>query len=214
MTSGYSAVVFATLSILLSAGCVSLPSPTFPNVPQYWEMVSSIGREADDCRDLSGSYSLTADANSYSDGSWGLRQMSEYAIYSSLIGPADAAGISRSRLENANWDITRTPNDKFFRIRFDDPTDLFVDYRVDKDKSIYSFHFSSTSNQFSCEIGIIRFPVKVDLSGGKGVQANSQKIRVLGANSNGDLTLYDQTSQTRKTINAQQPTFGIFKFTR
>lgn len=174
----------------------------------------SIGREADDCRDLSGSYSLAAEANSYFDGSWGLRQMSEFAIYSSLIGPADAAGISRSQLENVDSDITRTPNDKFFRIRFDDPTDLFVDHYVDKDKSIYSFHFSSTSNQFKCEMGIIRFPVKADLSGVEGVQANSQRIRVLGANSNGDLLLYDQTSQARKTINAQQPTFRIFKFTR
>lgn len=214
MTTMYSSFVFTTLTTLFFTGCAGMPSAPFPDIPREWEVVANTERGVGDCRNLTGIYSLAAESNYYSDNGWELRQISETAIYSGLIGPAEAAGIPKSRLENVDPKIGRNPNSKFFRIRFDAPVDLFVDYYVSKDGAIYSFHFSRDLDQFSCETGIIKFPIKVDLSGGEGVQANSQRIRMLGSNKNGDLILYDQTSQAKWAINTPKPTFRIFKFVR
>jgi hypothetical protein len=156
---------------------------------------------------------MLAEQITYLEGIWQQKATSDLAFYSGLVGPAKAARIPESRIKLDDLNLDDVLHDKSFQIRIDTASDLYLNYFADENSS-YSLHFSRENGDFSCENAIIRFPTRIDVSGGEGVQANSQRLRIMGLNINGDLILDDWSSPARSSLIAPEPTFSIMKFTR
>lgn len=156
---------------------------------------------------------MSAKQITYSEGNWTPQATSDLAFYSGLVGPAKAAQIPESQIKMDDLNIDYAMRDKSFLLLIDAANDLYLNYFVNNSGS-YSLHFASDKDDFSCENSTIRFPARIDVTGGEGVQANSQRIRVMGLNIDGDLILYDSNSPARLSPKAPEPVFSILKFTR
>lgn len=197
-------------NLLFFSGCVALAPETFPEPPGIWGIVPASGLEIDRCDQLEGKYMMLADHIEYVDGEWVARAPDYLAFYSSIIGPAEASGISITSPEKV---IQNNSSDRWFQIRLNDSGELSVDYFLG-DERTYSFQYDSENRRYVCERGVLNFTTEIDISGGEGVQANSQRRRSMGLNVNGDLVVYDWTSPARGMLDQPRSGFSAIKFPR
>jgi len=189
------------------AACQAVPLGEMPSPPEKWGRPVGSYDGADECPDIGGRYSLSAEKISNDAGAVTESVTDALSFYSIFVGPVDTAASSElSGIVKTDSGIVTDE----MRIDQAAPGSFTMTFLMaEKSKSV-SYLYDSKLGHFTCQDGFVLFPLLVNTTGSQGKTFNYQYSRKMQRMDDGSLLVYQQKSAAKSLLGGTESYIHTF----